>query len=59
MKNTIKCKTCGSEIEISEALTHQIEEQLLASLESKHKLDLETVKIKNLKDAYHSNDTLA
>ncbi|MEK7526011.1 MAG: DUF2130 domain-containing protein [Patescibacteria group bacterium] len=44
MKNTIKCKNCGSEIEISEALTHQIEEQLLASIESKHKLDLETVK---------------
>lgn len=44
MKNTIKCKNCGSEIEISEALTHQIEEQLLATLESQHKLDIEQVK---------------
>ena len=41
-KNTIKCKKCGSEIEISEALTHQIEDQILSSLEAKHKEELET-----------------
>lgn len=43
-KNTITCKKCGSEIEISEALTHQIREQILASLDAKHKQDLEVAK---------------
>lgn len=43
MNNTIKCKNCGEEIEVSEALTHQIEEQVLASLEAKHKKELEKV----------------
>lgn len=41
---TIKCKNCGTEIEVSDALTHQIEEQVLASLEVKHKTELENVK---------------
>jgi hypothetical protein len=44
MTNTIKCPKCGAEIEVSEALTHQIEEQVLVSLESKHKVDIENVK---------------
>lgn len=44
VKNTITCKKCGSEIEISEALTHQIEEQILASLDAKHKEELEVVR---------------
>lgn len=44
MNNTITCKKCGSEIEISDALTHQIEEQVLASLKAQHKKDLEEVK---------------
>lgn len=44
IKNTITCKKCGSEIEISEALTHQIKEQILASLEVKHKEELEIAK---------------
>lgn len=43
MNNTIKCKNCGIEIEVSEALTHQIEEQVLASIEVKHKKELEEV----------------
>lgn len=43
MKNTIKCKNCGEEIEVSEALTHQIEEQLLTTLKSEHKKELEKV----------------
>jgi hypothetical protein len=43
MNNTIKCKKCGAEIEVSEALTHQIEEQVLASLEIQHKKELEEV----------------
>ena len=44
MNNTIKCKNCGVEIEVSEALTHQIEEQVLVSLEVKHKKELEDTK---------------
>lgn len=46
MKNTIKCPYCHKEFEPTEALTHQIEEQVLASLEAKHKTDLEEVKRK-------------
>jgi len=41
MRQTIKCKNCGAEIEVSEALTHQIEEQVLVTLETKHKNELE------------------
>lgn len=41
---TIKCKNCGTEIELSEALTHQIEEQVRVSLEVQHKNELENVK---------------
>lgn len=46
MKNTIKCPYCHKEFEPTEALTHQIEEQVIASLEAKHKIDLEEVKSK-------------
>ena len=28
MKNTIKCKNCGEEIEVSDALRHQLEEAI-------------------------------
>jgi hypothetical protein len=41
MKNTIKCKNCGAEIEISEAVTHQIEEQVVMALEAKYKKELD------------------
>lgn len=41
MTNTIKCPKCGTEFEITEALKHQIEEQVIASLGSKHKADIE------------------
>lgn len=40
MKTTIKCKHCGKEIEISEALRHDIEEQILASEEARHQKEL-------------------
>lgn len=46
MKNTIKCPYCHKEFEPNEALTHQIEEKVFASLEAKHKIDLEEVKRK-------------
>jgi len=41
MNNTIKCKNCGKEIEVTEALKHQIEEQVLLSERIKHQKDLE------------------
>lgn len=50
MKNTIKCPYCHREFELNEALTHQIEEKLLASLEAKHKTELEDVKRKAEED---------
>ena len=37
---TIKCKYCGREIEISEALQHKIEEQALAAERAKHQKEL-------------------
>lgn len=40
---TIKCRNCGEEIEISEALRHQIEEQVVQNLNAKHKIELEKV----------------
>lgn len=44
MANLIKCPFCSKEFEAGEALTHQIKEEVLSTLESKHKLDLERVK---------------
>lgn len=41
---TIKCKKCGTEIEISEVFIHQIEERARASLEIQYKNDLENAK---------------
>jgi hypothetical protein len=40
MNNTIKCKYCGKEIEISEALQHKIEEQALVAERAKHQKEL-------------------
>lgn len=42
MNNTIKCKNCGAEIEVSDALAHQIEEQVLATLHEKHSRELKS-----------------
>ncbi len=41
MQNTIKCPDCGRQIEVSEALSHQIEEQILATISDKHKKELD------------------
>ena len=46
MTSTIKCPFCHKEFEPTDALKHQIEEQVSASLEAKHKIDLEEVKRK-------------
>lgn len=40
MNTTVKCKYCGKEIEISEALKHEIEGEILASEEAKHQKEL-------------------
>lgn len=45
MQNTIKCKKCGEEIEISEAFAHQIEEEIRTSMKKEHAKDLEEVKL--------------
>lgn len=42
--NLIKCKNCGAEIEISEALSHQLEEQITASLKTVHEEEIEKAK---------------
>lgn len=55
MKNVIKCKNCGTEIEISEALTHQIEEQVSTTLQAKHKLDIEQAKAKAIEEITKKN----
>lgn len=44
MINTIKCRFCGKDIEITEALRHQIEEQALTEEKLKHEQELETAK---------------
>ncbi len=41
MANTIKCKNCGEEIEVSEALTHQIEDEVIAATKIKLQGELE------------------
>lgn len=44
MQNSIECPYCHKEFEPTDALKHQIEEQLKESLDVKHKLDLEQAK---------------
>ena len=43
--NSIVCPHCGKEVEISEAIKHQIQESILAKAEIKHKEELEKLKI--------------
>ena len=42
--NSIRCTKCGEEIEISETLKHQIEENVLSDIRAKHTKDLELVR---------------
>lgn len=46
VSSLIKCPQCGAEFEASEALTHQIEEKVVADLEAKHLLRIEEEKQK-------------
>ncbi|QQG41208.1 MAG: DUF2130 domain-containing protein [Candidatus Woesebacteria bacterium] len=47
MKNNIKCPHCGKEFEATEALKHEIEEQVGAALSAKHKTEIEEIKRKS------------
>ncbi len=49
--NKIKCKNCGTEIEVSEALRHDVEEQIIDAERQKHKKELNDVKVKAEQDA--------
>jgi len=51
MNTTIKCKHCGKEIEISEALQHKIQEEALLAEKSKHKQELLKVRQETEKQA--------
>lgn len=39
--NTVKCKHCGKEFELSEALTHQVTEKALSEEQERHKSEME------------------
>ncbi len=42
--NTVVCPSCGKDVEISQALRHQIEDQVLKAAELKHKEELVSVR---------------
>lgn len=44
MKNNIKCPYCKKEFEATDALKHQIEEQVSVSLQKKHELEIKNAK---------------
>lgn len=44
MDTTIKCPKCGHEIALSQALTHQIQDELSRELSAKHEKELEKAK---------------
>lgn len=44
MDNQIKCPKCGEEIAISEALTHQIQDEILSTAQAQHKKELQEAK---------------
>lgn len=51
MKTTFKCKKCGEENEISEALTRQIHDEVIAAERVKHEEELESVRKQAEQDA--------
>ncbi len=50
MISTITCPSCGKAIEVTQALVHQVQEELLADIEKKHKQELEQT-IKTAEDS--------
>lgn len=56
MDNQIKCPKCGEEIAISEALTHQIQDEILSTVQAQHKKELQEAKKaaeKSLEESKH------
>ncbi|MBI3443734.1 DUF2130 domain-containing protein [Candidatus Woesebacteria bacterium] len=49
--NSITCPYCGKEVEVTEALKHQVEESVLAEVEKNHKQELLAVKQKTQEEA--------
>ena len=43
--NTIICKHCGKEFELSEALLHQVKETAKQEFDSQHKKDIENIRL--------------
>ncbi len=58
MPNNIKCPHCGKTFEPNEALTHQIEEQVLASISQKHEEEIKEEKDRNKKLSVQLDDLL-
>src|SRR3989344_384640 len=46
MHNTVKCPHCGEVVEVTEALTKQIEEQVGKDLMEKHQKEIQDVRYK-------------
>ncbi len=46
MDNSITCPKCGEEIALSQALTHQIADQITKDLKTQHQKELESVRLK-------------
>lgn len=49
--NTIQCPHCGKSFEISDALSHQLEQGIVEREEKKHREELEKVKQQALEDS--------
>lgn len=58
MKNTMKCPHCGKSIRVDEVLTHQIEEQVSATLIKKHEEELEEERSRNKKLSLQMDELL-
>ena len=54
--NTITCKQCGEEIEVSEALQGQIEAQVLATEHKRHQAELAKVMADSAENAVHERE---
>lgn len=49
--NTIICKHCGKELELSEALLHQVKESAKQEFDTEHKKDIEKVRLETAEKA--------
>ena len=55
MTQTIRCKHCGKEIEITEALLHQVKEQVSRESKAEHQKDVENARKEGERDALEKN----